>query len=163
MGQSWSFFLFLYFWLFNSIDSKQVFDKSLPMTRFKPQISGIGGDRSTNCATTTALLFFKWAILGLFFFIFVFLTVISEHVHYKVSPMTSNRGPLVLEATALPTEPQPPPYFSFVIFSSNSSRRGFEPSLFELVRSMTRSSFCFNVAAQTCLIKVCFFKVIVIV
>ena len=28
--------------------------KFLPMTGFKPQTSGIGSDRSTNCATTTA-------------------------------------------------------------------------------------------------------------
>ena len=31
-----------------------MFDKSLPVTGFKPQISDVGGDRSTNWATTTA-------------------------------------------------------------------------------------------------------------
>ena len=31
-----------------------MFDKSLPMTGFEPRISGDGGDRSTNWATTTA-------------------------------------------------------------------------------------------------------------
>ena len=43
----------LYFRLFNTVDSKQMFDKSLPMTGFEQQISGVGGDRSTNWATTT--------------------------------------------------------------------------------------------------------------
>ena len=33
-----------------------MFDKSLPMTGFEPRISGVGGDRSTNWATTTAQL-----------------------------------------------------------------------------------------------------------
>ena len=31
-----------------SVHSKQMLDKSLPMTRFEPEISGVGGDRSTN-------------------------------------------------------------------------------------------------------------------
>ena len=31
-----------------------MFDKSLPMTGFEPQISGVGGNRSTNWAKTTA-------------------------------------------------------------------------------------------------------------
>ena len=48
---------FLYFRLFNTVDCKQMFDKSLPMTGFEPRISGVGGNRSTNWATTTALLF----------------------------------------------------------------------------------------------------------
>ena len=48
--------LFLYFRLFNAVDSKQinVRDKSLPMTGFESQTSDIGSDRSTNWATTTA-------------------------------------------------------------------------------------------------------------
>ena len=45
---------FLYFRLFNTVDSKQIFDKSLPMTEFEPRIFGVGGDRPTNWATTTA-------------------------------------------------------------------------------------------------------------
>ena len=45
---------FLYFRLYNTVDSKQMFDKSLPMTGFEPRIFGVGGDRSTNWATTTA-------------------------------------------------------------------------------------------------------------
>ena len=40
--------LFLYFRLFNTVDSKQMFDKSLPMPGFEPWISGIEGDRSTT-------------------------------------------------------------------------------------------------------------------
>ena len=40
--------LFLYFRLFNTIDSKQMLDKSLPMPGFEPRISGVKGDRSTT-------------------------------------------------------------------------------------------------------------------
>ena len=35
------------------VDSKQMFDKNLPMTGFKALISGVGGNCSTNWATTT--------------------------------------------------------------------------------------------------------------
>ena len=45
--------LFLYFCLFNTLDSKQMFDKSLPMTGFEPRISGLGGNRRTNWVTNT--------------------------------------------------------------------------------------------------------------
>ena len=40
--------LFLYVCLFNTVGSRQMFLKSLPMTRFEPRISGVGGDRSTT-------------------------------------------------------------------------------------------------------------------
>ena len=40
--------LFLYFRLFNTIDSKQMLDKSLPMPGFEPRIPGVEGDRSTT-------------------------------------------------------------------------------------------------------------------
>ena len=42
-----------------TVDSKQMFyiNKFLPMTGFEPRTSGIGSDRSTNWATTTALEF----------------------------------------------------------------------------------------------------------
>ena len=51
--------LFLYFRLFNAVNSKQinVQDKSLPMTGFEPETSDFGSDRSTNWATTTAQSF----------------------------------------------------------------------------------------------------------
>ena len=52
MGQSQP--LFLYFRLFNTVDSKNVQYKFLPMTGFEPQTSGVGSDRSTYWATTTA-------------------------------------------------------------------------------------------------------------
>ena len=39
---------FLYFRLFNAVDSKQMFDKSLPKTGFESRISGVRGDRSTT-------------------------------------------------------------------------------------------------------------------
>ena len=44
--------LFLYFRLFNTVDSKV-----LSMTRFEPRTSGIWSDRSTNWATTLPNLF----------------------------------------------------------------------------------------------------------
>ena len=59
--------------------------------------------------------FKKWAIPGLFLFIFVFSI---QLVIYKLTNecsikfcrwLESNRGPLVSKATALPTEPQPLP------------------------------------------------------
>ena len=42
--------LFLYFRLFNTVDSKQVNVpyKSLPMTGFEPRTSCVGSDHSTN-------------------------------------------------------------------------------------------------------------------
>ena len=40
--------LFLYFRLFNTVNSKQMLDKSLPMPGFEPRISGVEGDRSTT-------------------------------------------------------------------------------------------------------------------
>ena len=48
--------LFLYFCLFNTVNSKQinVRYKSLPMIRFEPRTSGIQSNRSTNWATTIA-------------------------------------------------------------------------------------------------------------
>ena len=46
--------LFLYFCLFNTVDSKcSIY--FLPMTGFEPRISGIGSDCSTNWVTTTTL------------------------------------------------------------------------------------------------------------
>ena len=55
--------------------------------------------------------FKKWAIAGLFFFIFVFpiqLTVNNVQYNFFLL-LDSSLGPLELEATALPTEPQPLP------------------------------------------------------
>ena len=56
------------------------------------------------------LIFFKWASPGLFFFIFVFSIKLTVNVQYKFCRwLDSNRRPLVLKVTALPTEPQPLP------------------------------------------------------
>ena len=49
--------LFLYFRLFNTVDNKQMLDKSLPMTGFEPWISGVKGDRSTTEPTPLPNLF----------------------------------------------------------------------------------------------------------
>ena len=64
-------------------------------------------------------LFFKWAILGLFFFI---LTV--HVILLKFRPwLDSNYGPLVSEATALPAKPQPLPIlFDYSAGSSPSTK-----------------------------------------
>ena len=45
--------LFLHFHLIVKVDSKQMFDKSLPVTGYEPRISGVGDNCSTNWATTT--------------------------------------------------------------------------------------------------------------
>ena len=55
-----------------------------------------------------------WAIPGLFFFYFRLFNTIQLTVNNKCSIkncrcLYSNRGPLLSEATALPTEPQPLP------------------------------------------------------
>ena len=56
--------------------------------------------------------FKKWAISGLFFFIFVFSIQLIVNTWIKVCWwLDSNRGTLVSEETALPTEPQPLPQF----------------------------------------------------
>ena len=47
--------IFLYFRIFNTLTENNVQYKSLPMTGFEPQTSGIGSNGSTNWATTTAL------------------------------------------------------------------------------------------------------------
>ena len=65
----------------------------------------------------TMILFFKRAFPGLFFFIFVFsgLQLTDTHVRkqiYHCRCWDSNHGSLVLEATALPTAPQPRPSLS---------------------------------------------------
>ena len=57
----------------------------------------------------------KWAIPGLFFFYFHLFNTIQLTINKKCSIkicrcLESNRGLLVSEATALPTEPQPLPY-----------------------------------------------------
>ena len=41
-------YFFLIFRLLNTVDSKQMYYKSLPMPGFEPRISGVGGDRSTE-------------------------------------------------------------------------------------------------------------------
>ena len=52
--------LFLYFWLFNTAEIKQinVRYKSLPMTGFEPRISGIRSDCPTNWATPLPIVCF---------------------------------------------------------------------------------------------------------
>ena len=62
----------------------------------------------------------NWAFSGLFFFIFrLFNTQLTVYNNSSILInvcrwLDSNRGPLALEATALPTEPQPLPKFNWV-------------------------------------------------
>ena len=66
--------------------------------------------------TLYGLVFLKWAIPSLFLFIFVFSIQFTGNRWYKVCRrLDLNWGPLVLEATALPTEPQPLPLLRTVI------------------------------------------------
>ena len=54
MGHSWP--CFLYFSVFSTVESKGAISILL-MTGFEPRTSGVGGNRSTNWATTIS---FKW-------------------------------------------------------------------------------------------------------
>ena len=56
MGRPRSLFLFIMSFQY-TVDSKQTFNlnKVLPMTGFELRTSGIGSNRSTNWATTTAI------------------------------------------------------------------------------------------------------------
>ena len=60
----WPLFFFI-FRLFNTVDSKQMFGKSLPMPGFEPWISGVRGDRCTNWATTVTSVKFGGFSLGI--------------------------------------------------------------------------------------------------
>ena len=83
---------------------------------------------------------FEWAIHGLFFFIFVFSTVNMFIMHF-CRCLDTNRGPLVLDVTALPTEQQQVPktlkslklanpgLFLFISFFSNTKFTGKNCSL----------------------------------
>ena len=77
--------------------------------------------QSLFCIQKLLWLYFKWAFLGLFFFIFassIHLTIVSQMLYWIIRRwLDSNRGPLVLEATALPTEPQPLPTYNLPIQS----------------------------------------------
>ena len=73
---------------------------------------GIQDNRRISSAAKVSI-FFKWAIHGLFLFYFRLFNTIQLTINkcsMKICRcLDSNRGPLVLEATALPTEPQPLP------------------------------------------------------
>ena len=66
--------------------------------------------------------YLKWAIPGLFFFIFIFSTQLTKNkCLIKVCRrLDSNRGSLVSKAAALPTEPQPLPLCCITILFANS-------------------------------------------
>ena len=64
----------------------------------------------------TIMFFLKWAIFGLFFFIFVFsIQLTVNNVQYNFRQwLILNLGPLESEATNLTTEPQPLPAYGIV-------------------------------------------------
>ena len=77
--------------------------------------------RHDHCPSTTTYCFFKknWAIPGLFFVIFVFQYTVDSKQMFNINVnfcrwLDSICGPLVSEATALPTEPQPLPECTIV-------------------------------------------------
>ena len=91
----------------------------------KTSKSGHTGRKPTNCVVMDpngpkmldCLL--KRAIPGLFFYIFVFQYSWQQMFIAKCWQwLDSNRGPLELESTALPTDPQPLPLF-FILLTFN--------------------------------------------
>ena len=87
-----------------------------------------GDNDSANCQKLFYFfLFFKPAISGLFFFYFRLFNTIQLTVDNKCSIkfcrcLESNRGPLIPEATALPTEPQPlPKKLLLFVWGSNNN------------------------------------------
>ena len=77
---------------FNAVDIKQRFYvyKSLPIFGFEPQTSGVGSDRSTNRATTTAQSFVSFKRFLTNYFLnwtspasFLFIFVIFKHKLYR--------------------------------------------------------------------------------
>ena len=66
------------------------------MTRFEPRNSGLGSDRSNNCATTTTLLPFLSIQLTM-----------NTYFITDYRALDSNLGSLVKEATPLPAVTQP--------------------------------------------------------
>ena len=57
--------LFFFIFVFSILLTKNIQYKFLPMTGFKPWISGVRSDRSTNWATTTAPLIFRDTYLSM--------------------------------------------------------------------------------------------------
>ena len=85
----------------------------------------------------TDISFFKWTIPDLFFFIFVFSIQLTANDQYNFSQwLDSNHGPLELEVTVQPTEPQPLPYmvsyFRSKVYRNSASH--FESFHFEVIR-----------------------------
>ena len=76
---------FHYFCLFNIVDSKMFNTIFLPMTGFELWTSGIGSDRSTNWATTTAHVMWYLGECSLPFLSFVLWTILptdSVYFHF---------------------------------------------------------------------------------
>ena len=69
------------------------------------------GNKEEKTNSTDLLFFIKGAVPGLSFFFFVFFKqlTISMFISKVGRWLDTKRGPLVMEETALPTEPQPLP------------------------------------------------------
>ena len=134
MGHSRS--LFLNFCLFDTVDTKQMFYiKSFPMTGFEPRTSGVGSDRSTNWATTISngslgdhspCFFLNGPSPASFSLFSSFQYTVDSKQMFNINFfcwwLDSNRGPLVLEATPLPAEPQPLPLSMIFSLDPRSKR-----------------------------------------
>ena len=82
-----------------------------------PRMLSVIGSGATCWVQNRFQVFFKWANPGLFFFIFVFSTVNSKYIQYKILPMTGFEPRISgLEATALPTELNTALFWTIFIF-----------------------------------------------
>ena len=71
---------------FSPFHNNVINNKGSRYVPFESQISGVGTNRSSKCATAYDKIFLKSAIPGLFVFIFVFFkTVESKHRYFKIS------------------------------------------------------------------------------
>ena len=88
---------------------------------FEYEIHSPGIDTKNFLKYGPNIFVFKWAIHGLFLIYFLLFSIqLIECTHNICWWLDSNRGPLVSEATALPTESQPltsKHLFIFVLFS----------------------------------------------
>ena len=84
--------------------------KSWNEERFVESLDMLEATKLIVCGLSISVVFLRGAIPGLFFFIFVFSIVqlVDKILLIKFCRcLDSNRGSLVSEVTALPTEPQP--------------------------------------------------------
>ena len=107
--------LFFFILCVSTVNRKYVYYKILLITGFDLRTTGIGSDCSSDWATTTAFAdkFLMVHPQPLFYFRLLYKQWTVNMFNLKFCWWQDlNCGPLVLEATALPTEPQPLPFKS---------------------------------------------------